>query len=88
MDEQRGDGAQLQIADVEIGARLDAGFFQHLLPPSIVPTNPLAILLPVAYRFDHPDGAVGYGPIDLGSVPKLTTRPLDQFERSTPLRFN
>src|SRR5436305_1868508 len=59
------------VAGVEIGARLQDRFFLRMLPPSFVATNPLAMLLDAAYRFDYADRTVGHWPVDLRCMPQL-----------------
>src|SRR5713101_1557446 len=71
MDEHGWNGTQLQIAGVEIRTRLDDRFFLRMLPSPFVPTNPLAMELDPAYRFDYTDRAVGHRPVELRCMPQL-----------------
>jgi hypothetical protein len=69
MDEHGWNGTQLQIAGVEIGVGLEDRFFLRVLP-QFVPTNPSAMLLERANRFDT-------GQYDLRCMPELQT-PADR----------
>src|ERR1700745_528541 len=71
MDEYGRNGTQLQVAGVEIPARLQNRFFLRMLPPPLVPTNPLAMVLDPAYGFDYPDRALAHRPVDLRCMPQL-----------------
>lgn len=70
-EEQGRDGAQLQIAGIEVGAVLDHSFFDDMLIAGRIPVDTLAPPGTVAHGFDDGDVAPGYGPVQLGHVPEL-----------------
>jgi hypothetical protein len=70
-DEHRRNGAQLQVAGIEVGALFKDHFLLRLPLPGVVPTHPYSILSLRADRFDYPDAAVGDGPINFRRVPQL-----------------